>query len=787
MRPIGGHPKVRGETDCPAKLDATCVSIAAKFNSAWARLATKLLSETDACSKAGKKSWERAVPLFFEKLKEWRFVLALSSAVILNAEAARAQISSETPDFYRVTTPSLSFYGSTGLIDMPTAEHQPDAQFSSSVSYFGGQSRFNLTFQAFPWLSATFRYSGIEDLNLFGFDTYYDRGFDVRFRLLEETDVLPAVTLGFQDFVGTGIFSAEYLVATKGFDVPGWGSPLPGRLKVTGGLGWGRLGSNNSIGSPFGEERPEFDGGTGGELATDSWFRGPMSPFAGIEYLPNDRLGFKLEYSSDAYETETQDSNVFERRSSINAGVEYKIAKGTRVGAYYLYGSELGVSLQLQLNPKEQITPFRIAAPQSVQQRLSRSSNPTAWSTSWTQSTTAPVQIRDRLAPVLRADGLLLEYLTVAATSAEVRFRNIRYESVANAVGRVARAMAAILPPSVETFRIVPTSNGMAVSAVTVRRSDLERLEFSPNAPAAIEAVVGYSDAPELSSTAVLNEELYPSFGWSLGPYISQSYFDPDAPIRVDVGIEGSAIYRPAPGWLVSGAVRGRIAGNIADGRPSNSVLPRVLSDAVLYAQESVTLENLYASRQWRPGQDLYARATVGYLVAMYGGISGELLWKPVSSPLALGVEMNYAVQRDFDQRFGFQDYEVFTGHASAYYEFGEGYIGQIDVGRYLAGDDGATFQLTRTFANGWEFGGFFTLTDVSAEDFGEGSFDKGILLRIPLGEFIGRPSRRGANVVIRPVQRDGGAKLIVPNRLYRQVQEGHRAELRGQAARFWE
>ena len=101
----------------------------------------------------------------------------------------------------------------------------------------------------------------------------------------------------------------------------------------------------------------------------------------------------------------------------------------------------------------------------------------------------------------------------------------------------------------------------------------------------------------------------------------------------------------------------------------SNSVLPHVRTDAVLYAREGdTTLENLYINKQWKPSADTFARITAGYLEQMYGGLSTELLWKPADSPLGLGIEANYVKKRDYNQRFGFQDYDVFTGHASAYY-----------------------------------------------------------------------------------------------------------------------
>ena len=48
-----------------------------------------------------------------------------------------------------------------------------------------------------------------------------------------------------------------------------------------------------------------------------------------------------------------------------------------------------------------------------------------------------------------------------------------------------------------------------------------------------------------------------------------------------------------------------------------------------------------------------------------------------------------------------------------------------VHAGQYLAKDVGATLEVRRTFRNGWQLGAWATMTDVSSEDFGEGSFDK--------------------------------------------------------------
>ena len=50
-----------------------------------------------------------------------------------------------------------------------------------------------------------------------------------------------------------------------------------------------------------------------------------------------------------------------------------------------------------------------------------------------------------------------------------------------------------------------------------------------------------------------------------------------------------------------------------------------------------------------------------------------------------------------------------------------------------ILGDEGLTFDISRSFANGTKFGIFASFTDVSSEQFGEGSFDKGIYFNIPV------------------------------------------------------
>ncbi len=209
-------------------------------------------------------------------------------------------------------------------------------------------------------------------------------------------------------------------------------------------------------------------------------------------------------------------------------------------------------------------------------------------------------------------------------------------------------------------------------------------------------------------------------------------------------------------------------------------------SEANNYDKADPSIPRLTAAWYFRPGDDLFGRVTFGYLESMFAGISGEVLWAPNASRLSLGVEVNEVVQRDFDMLFELRDYQVTTGHVSAYYDLPSGYGFQLDAGRYLAGDWGATFTLDRTFDNGWRVAAFATLTDVPFEEFGEGSFDKGIVVEIPVGWTSGLPDQRVAPITIRPILRDGGARLNIDGRLYDVVRDAQGPSLGDTWGRFW-
>jgi hypothetical protein len=675
---------------------------------------------------------------------------------------------------------TYTLYGTPGLIDMPSAMAANDGQIAATLGFFQGQQRNSFTFQITPRLSGTFRYASVDDYAGVGTGAYFDRSFDLRYQIRDEGDWTPAVALGLQDFLGTGLYSGEYLVASK---------TLSDSVRVTGGLGWGRFGSNNGFANPLSflgshfETRPALDFGVGGEVSVGQFFRGDAAVFGGIEWAYSDKLTFKAEYSSDAYTREAS-LGLYDHRSPFNFGVTYSPRPGYQLALSYLGGNEISFGGTILINPGERVFGAGLDTPPPPV--VLRGADARA-ALSWDRVAQPAADVQGQLQQALAAEGISLNALDLTDRTARLRYTNNRYRAEAQAMGRTARIVSRILPPSIEVITLEPMRAGIPLSANTFQRTDIETQENLAGGSAAMQDRDLLADAGPTGTLTPVQDTGSP-FSWGLSPYFRLTLFNGDEPVQVDLGAQLSASYQIQPNLIIAGAIRQRLYTNRSNVElVEDDTVPVVRRNAALYAQEgNPGIEYLTIANYGRPAPNLYSRVTLGYLEQMYGGVSAEVLWKPVDSPLAIGVEANYVVQRDFDMGLGFQDYDVVTGHASLYYAFDNGFQAQVDVGRYLAGDWGASFALDREFSNGWKVGAYFTLTDIPFDDYGEGSFDKGIRLSIPLDFILGQPTRTEASTVLRSLTRDGGSRLNVDGRLYDLVRDGHSNELSDGWGRFW-
>ncbi|MCX7301480.1 MAG: YjbH domain-containing protein [Rhodobacterales bacterium] len=696
-----------------------------------------------------------------------RFCTAVSAIALFVASSAAA-------DDRGVT---YTLYGTPGLIEMPTAISAADAEIAGTLSYFPGQVRTTFTFQISPNLSGSFRYSAVQDYTGDGEGSYFDRSFDLRYRINDETNWIPAFAVGLQDFLGTGLFSAEYVVATK---------TLTDSIRVSAGLGWGRLGSYNAFYNPVFPNRPPVfnPGDTGGTLAFKSYFRGDMAFFGGIEWAAADNFTLKAEYSSDDSYKDLYGNDLIERNSPLNFGLVYEPTEAFQIGLSYLYGSELALTGTVRVNPLT--APFPGGLDSSPPPVVIRSSD-TAAARTWEMQANTESAIAMNVREAFIAEGLELNSIEISDVEVRVRYTNLRYRTESQGLGRAARVLTAELPASIEIITLEPMQLGIPLSGISFNRTDLETLENSVGGSEEIlaRAQMGSAGAED---GLIEVDPVRDAFSWGIAPYMQLIFFNGSEPLQATLGVEASASYVLRPGLFLTGAIRQPIYLKLDDDEIIyDPDLPVVRRNSAIYSREGMPAINyLTLASYGRLSTNVYTRITAGYLEEMFGGISAEVLYQPFDTRWALGAELNYVGQRDFNQLFGFQDYRVAMGHGSLYYSFENDYVLQLDVGRYLAGDWGATFTFNREFDNGWQVGAYFTLTDVPFDEYGEGSFDKGIIVEIPIDFIFGQPNRRTVGTTLRSLNRDGGAQLYVDGRLYDVVREGNLVELTDAWGRFW-
>ena len=130
--------------------------------------------------------------------------------------------------------------------------------------------------------------------------------------------------------------------------------------------------------------------------------------------------------------------------------------------------------------------------------------------------------------------------------------------------------------------------------------------------------------------------------------------FNPAEPFQMVVGANLRAKYEFAPGLILSGSITQPLAGGLRSGGSSDtSPLPPVRRDAAAYFQSGgPSVETLTAAWYGQLAPELYGHVTVGYLERMFGGVSAEVLYKPVNRNWSLGAEINYVAQRDTDGGF---------------------------------------------------------------------------------------------------------------------------------------
>ena len=361
----------------------------------------------------------------------------------------------------------------------------------------------------------------------------------------------------------------------------------------------------------------------------------------------------------------------------------------------------------------------------------------------------------------------------ISGQHAYLAFSQSKYREVSEAIGRAARVVARHVPPVIEVITLDVVDGGLTTISASIERTDFERAVTEQGSPEEIWAHAKISGSDQDHPHWIANHHLYPEFTWSLTPQVRQQLGGPNSFYIYQLYADLSGEFTLSRGFTVGGDLGANLANNLNKlTLPSDSVLPHVRSDIKNYLQQGKNgVYDLQTDYLFDIAPNWYGRLSGGYLEAMFGGVDSEVLYRPFGERWAVGLDVNHVAKRDFNELFGFQSYQVTTGHLSLYYQLPfYNLLATLRVGRYLAGDKGATVELSRTFDSGIRAGVFATGTNVSGAQFGEGSFDKGFFLSIPLDLFFGTPTRSVSNFLYRPLTRDGGQMLGIKKPLYDQM-----------------
>ena len=501
----------------------------------------------------------------------------------------------------------------------------------------------------------------------------------------------------------------------------------------------------------------------GGAFNSKTWFSGEeISIYSGIEYYFQ-RYGFILKLE---YDTSNPDKGYSGPKlpvdSRFNIGISRPVNSNLDLGLSFERGNQLRFSFAIKSDYGKRPLVKKSDPPKNIiklnkDQRLVVTENKNIFYRSLNRS--------------LREESILIQSATLSSDTVEVVIAQNRFRSLPRAVGRAVRIASALSPESVSKIRVIPMNGDLELYALEVSKENFDKLDNASISPVELFntskalAVDPYSYSRSDFKPTVKFPELF----FNMSPSLRHQIGGPEAFYLGQIWWKINAKVKFKRGLTLHTVLGLNIYNNFDEfSNPSYSNIPHVRSDIQEYLSEGENnIARLKLDYMWSPRKDIFVRLDVGYLEEMFGGVGGEVYYRPFKSNFSTSLQLHKVKQRGYKQRFDFRDYEVETGHLGFHYDFPKGIAAQLLVGKYLAGDKGATFDISRRFKNGFTLGVFATKTDLSSLEFGEGSFDKGFYFSIPTDSFFTNFRQGDIAFGLRPLTKDGGAILNHMNSLY--------------------
>ena len=596
-------------------------------------------------------------------------------------------------------------HGVLGLINIPSARFYSEGSFG--ITGYNGypDQKVTMTSSPYDWLEASFFYTNIKnnpkECNFRS--CYKDKGFNFKVRIKEEGK-FPAIAIGINDIAGTGLYTSEYIVGSYGIK----------NLDMHFGIGWGALNGLDKHKNPLRfihdsfNDRPERND-LGGSFNPSWYFSGKMSPFFGISYLVNKNILLKIEKDP----TLTPGKIGFDiPESRVSFGFDYLVNKNLSIGL----SSERNDHISLRFIFKKKMTQSKNSS---------------------------------------------YDYKKVSKTQEENKYNHFIKSLESNGIG-VNKIVENSKNIGIEITQFIHPNLDIIEEILKTASKD-SGLDKEVKVDYRIVDLQAYSDFDEElinNSKLIYQRQKKTNFSsstsFNIRPFIAarEDFF------KASLLLENNIEYVIQDNFIFSSNLKYSIYDNFEDLTiPPRDVYPaQVRSDIKDYLRNfnnKIIIGRAQLDYHFTPIKNNHVMISAGILEEMFSGYGFEYLHFENGKSFAFGFELFNVKKRDYRMKFGSLDYRNLTGSINLYYRNYDWipFDAKVSYGEYLAGDIGSTFEISRSFRNGGKFGVFASFTDVSSDQFGEGSFDKGLFFTIPVYKNL-------LNYSWRPLTKDPAAKL---------------------------
>jgi len=619
-------------------------------------------------------------------------------------------------------------HGVVGLINTPSARFFDEGSHGVTIYHGNPDTKVTLTASPYDWIEASLFYANVDGKPYCPFDydpiclqDYKDKGFNFKFRILEE-GFWPAVAIGFNDISGTGLYSSEYIVASYGID----------NTDFNFGLGWGKMSSRFTIKNPLGYIHDSFSyrpvervaynrTNKGGRFSPKSYFSGEnASPFFGVSHVINEKFRLKLEY--DPTDTEcpinTNCISFKNARSDYSYGFDYVFNENLTFSLFNERGTHNSVRFIYKLN-----------------------------------SNTTNIKQDLKKGDYENNDNKYSKFIK------NLESNDVGVNKILETADSIGVELTSFMHPNLNKIEEIVSFASLDAGINKDIKKDLRIAD--------LQATSEYDKRYEKNAKLIYERERQQNLtsfnNVVFRPFLAarEGFF------KGAIMLENNSEYILKDNLFFSSNLKYSIWDNFSDLYiPPRDIGPnQVRSDVKDYLrgfENKVVIGRAQFDYHLTPLKNHHFMASAGILEEMFNGYGAEYLYYNPNKNYAIGFEVFKVLKRDYEMRFGTLDYENVVANIN-YYHRNYGSIPfdtKISAGEYLAGDIGVTLEFSRSFRNGIKFGVFATLTDVSFDEYGEGSFDKGIFFNIPIyGNLI--------NYTWKPLTKDPGTRLVRKHTIY--------------------